>query len=150
MANKLVTQLAIWKNYSYHFVFLNLNAPTRIADGIYYWQINYIFGLIYEGVTDPNNFIKKGNRGDYVLLDPTTGALSVMTKATYNYRFPATVYNTGPVDNTKDSKKLQEQPVKYTSPGYNISKGGGSYTQTGTSPTPSSPSTPSTGGTGGY
>jgi hypothetical protein len=150
MANKLITQLVIWENYSYSFVFLNLNAPTSITDGIYYWQINYTFGLVSQGVTDPNNIAKKGKRGDYVHLDPSTGALSLMTKATYNYRFPTTKYNEGPIDHTLESKKLQEQPAKYTSPGYNISKGKGSYAQTVTSPTPSTPSTTSTGGTGGY
>jgi len=121
MANKSITQLAVWQNNSFNFAFLNLNAPTNIVQGISYWQIKYIFGLVYQGVTDPNKVIKRGKPGDYVYLDPSTGALYILTKATYNHRFPVQVYTTTATNNMKSSKKLQENPAKYTSLGYNSS-----------------------------
>jgi len=152
MASKLLTRISVWnlKNNSYEFGSLNLHAPTNYFQNIYYWQINQAFGLLYMGESNASNIVQSGKSGDYVYLDPSTGALSILSKEIYEHRFPATVYNTAAASTTITSTKLQENPQKYTTPGYNISKGGGSYTQTGTSPTPSSPSSPSTGGAGGY
>ena len=97
-----LTSLSIFKEGRWQFT--GPTNQTMVGETQTFFLMSYPFGLIREGISNPNERAFTGDPGDYVALD-ITGAYSLVTKAEYGRQFPPPNLNPPAQPNNSDQIK---------------------------------------------
>jgi hypothetical protein len=132
--NITATKLSVLHNGAWKF-----GLPTnkvRLSEGISYYKIDYIFGVLDSQEQNPMNVLQIGQPFDYLVSD-TLETYSVMSKKKYDVLFPSPIqYHTTPPplssEALKDPNFLTKVVEGQTSPQYNSTQATPSTTGTST------------------
>jgi len=88
--------------------FSTLSNPERVANGLSFFKITSIFGILDENAEDPSKPAYYGNIGDYVVRNGS-GSLAIMTQKQYIDRF---------IPTTLDIKRQALNSEELKNPGF--------------------------------
>jgi hypothetical protein len=101
--NRLLFGVTMYINGVWVFSF-----PTNLVRSDYqsnYYLVDYKFGLVRSGETNPRNIAVMGAPGDYVSYDTRTGALSHIPAKLFTTLFPPP--NINPPKRTRNSEDIR-------------------------------------------
>ena len=132
--NTKLTRLSV--NFNGIWSFATPINMVRQDEGVFYYKIDYPFGVTNAQEKNPRKIQQVGATGDYLLLD-TLGTYSVVSKKKYDILFPPSInYHTAPPplssNALKDPNFLTKLAKESERPEYNSTQATPSATGTST------------------